>query len=50
MFKARYINLKTKAEYWRTVWADGINEAMTVADRYAKKGFICASVTQTKLM
>ena len=46
MFTAHYLNRLTGAEYWRTVWGDTINEAMRAADRYARKGFIVASVRQ----
>lgn len=46
MFTARYYNRSTGAEYYRTVWGDTINEAMRAADRYARKGFIVASVSQ----
>lgn len=50
MFRAHYINFKTKAEYWRTVWADGIHEAVMLSERYTKKGFLCVGVTQEKNM
>ncbi len=31
--------------YYRTIFADSINEAMKRAERYAKKGYICARIT-----
>lgn len=46
MFKARYINRKTGAEYWRTVYGDSINEAFAAAERYVRKGFYCHSMKQ----
>lgn len=44
MFKARYIHRKTGAQYWRTVWADSINEAFSMAERYTRKGYYCHSL------
>lgn len=45
MWRARYRSLTDGEEYWRTVWADQVNEATKKADRMAKKGFRCVSVT-----
>lgn len=50
MYSARFYNQATGAEYWRTVWADSINEAMRLADRMCRKGFVCVRVTQRKVM
>jgi hypothetical protein len=44
MFRARYINLCTKKVYWRTIWADSLNEADRLARRYCRKGFMLAFI------
>lgn len=44
MYKARYFNTDTGASYWRTVFADSVNEATRLAERYVRKGFICSTV------
>lgn len=44
-FKARYLHRRGEfAEYYRTVWADSVNEAIRIAERYARKGYLCAGV------
>lgn len=49
-FKARYLHRrKEKPEYWRTVWGDSASEAMKLAERYTRKGFICAGVISDNL-
>jgi hypothetical protein len=46
-FKARYMHRRQlEPEYYRTVYADTLNEAIRLANRYARKGFIMAGVTQ----
>lgn len=45
-FLARYICQYAAGEYFRTIYADNINEAMRLADRFARKGFITASFVQ----
>jgi len=46
-FLSRYINRLDGIHYFRTVWADGINEATRKSERYAKKGYILLSVVES---
>lgn len=39
-FKVEYYNRVTKEIYWRTVTSDNHKDAMKIAERYARKGFI----------
>lgn len=34
--------------YYRTVFADSVNEAMQMAERYARKGYILNTLTEWK--
>lgn len=44
-FIARYIHRRGESpEYHRTVYADSINEAIKLAERFTRKGFICCGV------
>lgn len=46
-FLARYMHRRhERSEYWRTIYADTLNEAIKQAERYTRKGFIMAGVTQ----
>lgn len=48
-FLAKYIPVKHDAgnqPYYRTVDADSVNEAVKLAGRFAKKGFIMSNVKQ----
>ncbi len=38
-FTAQYLNPKTFHTYYRTVWADSVNEAINAARRYSNKGY-----------
>ena len=45
-YLARYMHRRHEApEYYRTIFADSVNEAIKQAERYTRKGFICAGVT-----
>lgn len=48
MWKAQYLKIlrgKKLDEYWRTITnADDVNDAMRIANRYARKGYICSKV------
>ena len=45
-FKAMYMHRRATApNYYRTIFADTLAEAQRIAERWAKKGFICVSVT-----
>ena len=46
-FKAHYIHMTIKGapDYWRTVYADDINEATRIAKQYARKGYRLHTVT-----
>lgn len=46
MYIAKYFNRETGAEYYRTIYADSINEAIKTADRWARKGFIARNITK----
>lgn len=48
MWKARYVSATRNETYWRTVFADDASEAMKVANRYAKKGFMCVEVIKVE--
>ncbi len=53
MFKAQYICRQLgviRDEYWRTIHAYNINEAVRMAERYARKGYICAKVVADGFM
>jgi hypothetical protein len=47
-FLAQYINRKADdvIPYYRTVFGDDINEALRIAERYTRKGYIMARLTQ----
>ena len=46
MFKARYSYLiLALPDYYRTIFADSINEATRIAERYARKGSIFRNIT-----
>lgn len=38
-FKAEYVNRKTIETYWRTIDAESHEQAMKIADRFAKNEF-----------
>lgn len=42
MYRAHYIHRTdaTKRDYYRTIYADSINEAITIANRGARKGYV----------
>ena len=44
-FKARYTSYCGKHEYWRTIYADNINEAIKMADRLARKGYVVIKIS-----
>lgn len=44
MYTAHYINRESGAEYYRTIYADTINEAIKIANRWARKGFIARNI------
>lgn len=45
-FKSRYLHRRNeKPEYYRTIHADTLNEAIKQAERYTKKGYICVGIT-----
>lgn len=48
VFTARYLPRrdKTLVEYYRTIAANGINEATRQAERWVRRGYICAGVMQ----
>ena len=48
-FRAKYICITTERlpDYWRSVDADNVNEAMTIARRYVRKGYMLAGVMQS---
>lgn len=56
MFLAKYIPVHKDVtlpdnnpfDYYRTVYADSVNEAGKLAARYTRKGFLLASVTQQR--
>ena len=46
-FLAEYIHREGKEDkYYRTIWADSLNEATKISNKYARKGFICRHTTQ----
>ncbi len=49
-FKAHYIQQAVsegrRLDYWRTVDADGLPEAETIAKRYIRKGYMLGAVIQ----
>lgn len=46
-FTAHYMHRRhEKPDYWRTVAADGLNEAQKLADIYTRKGFVCVGIKQ----
>ena len=51
MFKAKYIPITTGSRplksYWRTIPADTINEAMAIAKRYVRKGYMLQGILQS---
>lgn len=44
MWRVRYYNRQSGAEYWKTVWADDVCEAEYRAKRFCRKGFMVALV------
>lgn len=49
-FLARYLSLSgDKPEYYRTIYADSVNEAIKLADRYTRKGYLCAGVKSSAM-
>ena len=52
MFKAKYMlvdaAIKGKAYYWRSIPADTINEAMAIAKRYVRKGYMLSGVATSR--
>lgn len=45
-FIARYMHRRhEQPEYFLTIWADELNEAIKAAQRFTRKGYICAGVT-----
>lgn len=49
-YLARYIHRRKEApDYHRTIHADTLNEAIKQAERYTRKGYICAGVTANYL-
>lgn len=48
IWKAHYLKLlhgRKIDEYWRTITnADDVNNAMKLAEKYARKGYICCKV------
>lgn len=46
MFTVHYLNRVSGAEYYRTVRADNVSEAMRIAKRYERKGFIYTTIKQ----
>lgn len=48
IYQAKYMHRRhEQPEYWRTICADSLNEAIKIADRYARNGFICVGLKQT---
>ncbi len=45
MYLAHYIH-PTEKTYYRTIWAESINEATRLAIKYARKGYKVATVRQ----
>lgn len=50
-FIAEYLNQKGSAsdlpsEYYKTVWADELNEATKQAEKWQRKGYILSTVKQ----
>jgi hypothetical protein len=46
VFKARYIHRRQEApEYWRTIHADTLNQAVTLAEKYTRKGYILCNLS-----
>ena len=44
-FKAHYVPKHALfPDYWRTVWADDVNHAKTLAKRYTRKGYMLCLV------
>lgn len=39
-FKVEYVSEKLGARYWRTINADTHSDAMKIADRYTKRGYV----------
>lgn len=49
-FTARFMHRRhEKPEYFRTIYADTINEAIGLARRYERKGYIMTGCTGAKL-
>lgn len=49
MYRAHYIKRKPcydRDEYWRTIAADDICEATKIANRYARRGYVCARISK----
>jgi len=45
-FIARYMHRRHEApEYYKTIFADTLNEAIKAAQRFTRKGYLCAGVT-----
>ena len=45
-FKAEYLNRATGETYWRTIDAYTLNEAIRLAERFARKGYTVKQVKQ----
>ncbi len=49
-FKAHYFEQKPttqkRDEYWRTVYADSVNEATKLAERFTNKGYCLGAIIQ----
>lgn len=46
-FVARYVHrYGFEKEYWRTLYADGVNEAMRIAEKWTRKDFMLHSVVE----
>lgn len=44
-YTAKYLNRTNGAEYWRTVFGGDLNEAIKIAERYVRRGYLLATLT-----
>ena len=45
-FLACYLSLDRTKSYWRTIWADTLNEATGISRYYARNGYRCVKLIQ----
>ena len=49
-YKARYIHRRQQEpEYFRIVYGDSVNDALRMAEKYTRKGFLCVGIISDEL-